>query len=223
MPTTRSPFQAVIFDLDGTLVDSEIVWEVVRREMAETDQIPWPDEATPAMMGMSTVKWSTYMATTVGFAGSPSEVAGRTIDLMRQRYLAGTIPILPGAREAVLRMAELGPVGIASSSPLVLIEAGMEELRITDVINAHVSTEQVERGKPAPDGYLRCAELLGVDPTRCMAVEDSSNGIRSALAAGMAVVCVPPAFHPPTPELLAQCTVLTGLDELTEELLQGIA
>ena len=216
-------FQAVIFDLDGTLADSEIVWHEVRAEMAADEGVPMPESATPAMMGMATLEWGAYMADVLGFEGTAQEVADRVIARMKDRYLTGRIPLLPGARESVLRMAELGPVGIASSSPLVLIEAGMEELRITDVINAHVSTEQVERGKPAPDGYLRCAELLGVDPTRCMAVEDSSNGIRSALAAGMAVVCVPPAFHPPTPELLAQCTVLTGLDELTEELLQGIA
>ena len=217
-----SPFQAVVFDVDGTLTDSEVLWDVVRRELAADDGIDYPDSATVAMMGMSTAEWSTYMADDMGYRGTPTEVAGRVIERMRQHYLDGRVPVMRGAREAVRAMASVGPVGVASSSPIVLIEAAMAELGITGVVQAHVSTEQVERGKPAPDGYLRCAEILGVDPTRCLAVEDSANGIRSALAAGMAVVCVPPAFHPPSDDLLARCTVLESLDELTPERLTTI-
>lgn len=223
MTASTSPFQAVIFDMDGTLTDSEEAWDVVRRGLADADGVPWPPEATTAMMGMSTQEWSSYLAETVGLPGSAEDSARRTIGAMRELYLSGRVELLPGARDAVRRMAALGPVGIASSSPVVLIEAGIAELDVADEVTAFVSTEQVGRGKPAPDGYLRCAELLGVEAARCLAVEDSSNGIRSALAAGMHVVCVPPAFHRPADDLLARCTVLDSLDELTADLLHRIA
>ena len=112
-------------------------------------------------------------------------------------------------------MADRYPVAIASSSPRVLIDAAVEALGIGDLLQATVSTEEVERGKPAPDGYLRACELLGVAPGEAVAVEDAPNGIRSALAAGMAVVAVPPHFHPPSAELLAEATVVESLDQLT--------
>lgn len=173
------------------------------------------------MMGMSTREWSTYLSEVVGLNGSPEDCARRTIDGMRKLYHGG-VGILPGAREAVRAMAELVPVGIASSSPVVLIEAAIEELGVGDVVSAHVSTEQVERGKPAPDGYLRCCELLGVDPTQCLAIEDSTAGIRSALAAGMGVVAIPQPFHQPSDELLARCTVLQDLTQLTPQRLREL-
>lgn len=207
---------AVIFDLDGTLTDTEPAWDRVRAELAAHDGVAYRPEYAVAMMGMSTREWSTYLSEVVGLDGSPEECARRTIDGMRALYHGG-VEILPGAREAVRAMAELMPVGIASSSPVVLIEAAIEELGIGDVVSAHVSTEQVERGKPAPDGYLRCCELLGVDPTKCLAIEDSTAGIRSALAAGMAVVAIPQPFHQPADELLARCTVLPDLTQLTPQ------
>lgn len=221
--SSQSPFAAVVFDMDGTLVDTETTWDEVRRELARQDGRPWPREATPAMMGMSTPEWSGYLSEVVGLHGDAEESARRTIGALAERYEAGTVTVLPGAREAVRAMAGLGPVGIASSSPVTLIEAGMRLLGIEDLVRAHVSTEQVERGKPAPDGYLRCCELLGVDAADCLAVEDSASGIRSALAAGMQVVAVPQDFHGPDEELLARCAaVLDSLTGLTPELLEGL-
>ncbi|GAB2474177.1 HAD family phosphatase [Luteococcus sediminum] len=220
--SSTSPFAAVVFDLDGTLTDTEHVWEQVRRRLAAEDGVDYPEDATPAMMGMSTAEWSAYMAETVGLKGTAENAARRVIQGMVDHYGEG-VTILPGARKAVARMAALGPVGIASSSPLVLIEKAIEVLGITDLVSAHVSTEQVERGKPAPDGYLRCAELLGADPTECVAVEDSTNGAVSALDAGMATIVVPPAFHPPSADVLARCTVIDSLDGLTVELLERMA
>ncbi|MFC6359709.1 HAD family phosphatase [Luteococcus peritonei] len=215
MSTTQQsrPFAAVVFDMDGTLVDTEPVWDQVRRQLAEEDGVPWPEQATAAMMGMSTQEWSSYLSEQVGLRSDAEQSARRTIDALVARYEAGTMEVLPGAREAVALAASRGPVGIASSSPVVLIEAGMRLLGITEVVKAHVSTEQVGRGKPAPDGYLRCCELLQVDPSRCLALEDSSNGIRSALAAGMTTVAVPQPFHRPDDELLDRCAAV--LDDLT--------
>jgi len=205
---------AIIFDLDGTLIDTEESWDIVRRGLARDAGLTWPDGATQAMMGMSTQEWSAYLVDAVGLPVTPDEAARLTIEAMAAHHRAG-VDVLPGAVEAVRRMADRYPVAIASSSPRVLIDAAVEALGIGDLLQATVSTEEVERGKPAPDGYLRACELLGVAPGEAVAVEDAPNGIRSALAAGMAVVAVPPHFHPPSAELLAEATVVESLDQLT--------
>ncbi len=210
-------FDAVIFDVDGTLVNTETLWDEVRRSLAASQGVSWPAEATVAMMGMNTEEWSAYLVEVVGIAGTPAEAAQATIEGMLQHYRQG-VPVLQGAVSALRRMARLVPIAIASSSPRVLIEAAAEMLQLNDLVQVIVSTGEVPRGKPAPDGYLRAAELLGVDPTRCVAVEDATSGIQSALAAGMRVVAVPQEFHRPPAELLAKTTVLESLDELTAEL-----
>lgn len=213
--------EAIVFDMDGTLTDTEEKWDVVRRGLAAEAGLPWPDGSTQAMMGMSTQEWSRHLSEVVGLPYGPEEAARRTIEGMAAEYRKG-VDVLPGAVESVRRMAERYPIAIASSSPRLLIETGVEVMGLADVISATVSTEECERGKPAPDGYLRACELLGVDPTRSVAVEDAPNGIRSALAAGMAVVAVPPHFHPPSQDLLDETTVLETLDELTHELVEGL-
>lgn len=213
--------EAIVFDMDGTLIDTEEKWDVVRRGLASEAGLPWPDGSTQAMMGMSTQEWSRHLSEVVGLPYEPEESARRTIEGMAAVYRRG-VDLLPGAVAAVRRMAERYPVAIASSSPRLLIETGIEVLGLSDVISASVSTEECERGKPAPDGYLKACELLGADPARSVAVEDAPNGIKSALAAGMAVVAVPPHFHPPSPELLAETTVLETLDGLTHELVEGL-
>ena len=214
---------AVVFDMDGILIETEPIWDEVRRGLAADEQRPWPDGATPAMMGMSTQEWSTYLATAVGLAGSAEEIATRVIDGVAARYAVG-LPVLPGAVAAVTRMAEQGPVAIASSSPRRMIDLVTERLGLTGVLAVTVSTEEVERGKPFPDGYLEACRLLAVDPARTVAVEDSTNGVRSAHAAGMVVICVPPAFHPPAADVQALAAAVLGtLDELDAALLERLA
>lgn len=213
--------QAIIFDMDGTLMETEEQWDVVRRQLAAENGIPWPEEATRAMMGMSTPEWGEYLAASVGLPMTATEAAEKTIDAMAAHHQAG-VELLPGAVESVRRMAAQYRLAIASSSPRRLIDAGVEAMGIGDVLSATVSTEEVAAGKPAPDGFLRAAELLGVAPGKCVAVEDSTNGVLSALAAGMTVVCVPPAFHPPAEEVLARTTVLASLDELTIDLIASL-
>ncbi|HHU40191.1 MAG TPA: HAD family phosphatase [Propionibacterium sp.] len=214
---------AIVFDMDGTLTDSEEEWDVVRRGLAEADGVPWPGEATQAMMGMSTPEWTAYLVEAVGLRGTAHEAGRRTIDGMADAYRSGRIPVLPGAVDAVRRMAAIAPLAVASSSPPELIEAGLDLLGVRDLVGVVVSTEEVERGKPHPDGFLEAASRLGVDPTTCVAIEDSTNGVKSALAAGMRTVVVPPRFHPPAAEVLDRAhAVIDDLDALTVELVHGL-
>ena len=214
---------AVVFDMDGILIESEPIWDIVRRRLASEDGLSWPDSSTPIMMGLSTREWAEHMTNVVGFSGSWEDVAQRTIDGVAGEYASGGLPILPGAVEAVRRMAGLAPTAIASSSPRRLIDLVVARLNLGDLLTATVSTEEVSRGKPFPDGYLRACELLDVDPSRSVAVEDSTNGIRSAHSAGLAVVCVPPGFHPPAEATLRLCSaVLETLDDLTVDLVRSL-
>lgn len=214
---------AVVFDMDGTLTDTEHIWDVVRRGLAASEGLPWPEEASTAMMGMATQQWSTYLSDVVGLSGTPQDAARRTIEGMQLAYRTG-IELLPGATEAVRRMAAHWPLGLASSSPRVLIDAALEYMGVTDAFLASVSTEEVGgAGKPAPDVYLEVCRRLGVDPSQALAVEDAPNGILAAHAAGMAVVAIPPHFHPPTPDVLAVAdVVIDSLDELTVELVSDL-
>ncbi|WP_432559505.1 HAD family hydrolase [Granulicoccus sp. GXG6511] len=216
-------FEAFVFDMDGVLTDTESLWDEVRRGLAADAGLAWPEEATDAMMGMSTPEWSAYLVDTVGLPGPPERAATEVIDAMAARYHE-QLPTLPGAVAAVRRIAGIMPIGLASSSPRRLIDAVLAELELVDLFTATVSTEEVERGKPAPDGYLRACALLGVDPARCAAVEDSSNGLRAAHAAGMTVIAVPHPWHRPAEDALAlAAAVLESLDELDESLLVRLA
>lgn len=214
---------AVVFDMDGVLTDTETIWDGVRRGLAEADGVPWPPGATEAMLGMSTPEWARYLAEVVGVHGSPAQVAERTISTMAARYREH-LPTLPGAVAAVRRMAKRWPVGLASSSPRRLIDTVLTELGLAAVFSATVSTEEVAAGKPAPDGYLRVCELLRIDPTQAVAIEDSSNGLRSAAAAGMRVIAVPhPAFPPAADALDLAAATIEHLDELTPEFVAGLS
>lgn len=213
--------QAVVFDMDGTLTDTEHLWDEVRRGLAAEAGIEWDEQYTKTMMGMSTPEWSRYLSEKVGIPMPPEEAARATVQGMVEHYQTG-VSVMPGAVEAVRRMAERYPLAIASSSPRLLIETAAEVLEITDCLKATVSTEEVPRGKPAPDGYMRACELLDVLPGHSVAVEDSTNGILAALNAGMTVVSVPQAMHPAEDDVLSRTTHIQTLDELTHELVEGL-
>lgn len=214
---------AVVFDLDGTLTDTEHIWDVVRRGLADAEGLPWPDEATRAMMGMSTQQWSAYLSDVVGLAGTADDAARKTVEGMVAAYERG-LEVLPGAVDAVVRMHSRWPLGLASSSPRVLIEAAVAAMGVADLFVTTVSTEELEGvGKPAPDVYLEVCRRIGVAPDRAVAVEDAHNGILSAHAAGLKVVAIPPHFNPPPASTLALADVVVdSLDGLTLDLVAGL-
>ncbi|MEW2357473.1 HAD family phosphatase [Spirillospora sp. NPDC029432] len=215
--------QAVVFDLDGVLIDSEPVWEEVRRRYVADHGGRWLPDTQKRLMGMSTEEWATYLATDLVDGPAPEEVAFEVIDRMRRRY-AESVPVLPGAVEAVRRIADRYPLGLNSSSPRALIDLVLGELGVAALFRATVSTEEVDEGKPAPDGYLMVAAQLEAPPGACVAVEDSSNGLRSAHAAGMRVIAVPRPSYPPDPDALALAShTADDLDALTLDLVAGTA
>jgi HAD superfamily hydrolase (TIGR01509 family) len=173
------------------------------------------------MMGMSSTEWSRYMHDVIGLAAPPDEINAEVERRLLARYRE-SLPLLRGAVEAVQRLAEHWPLGLASSSNREVIDAVLEMAGIAKYFRATVSSEEVEHGKPAPDVYLEAARRLGVEPNRCVAVEDSRNGILSARAAGMRVIAIPNPHYPPSADVLGQADlVLHSLEELTPERLSA--
>ena len=207
--------EAVVFDLDGVLIDSEPVWEQVRRQFVAEHGGHWAAGAQQRLMGMSTGEWARYLGEDLGAGLTPETIAALVVDQMKARY-AEHVPFMPGAVSAVRRLAARWPLGLASSSPPVLIGAVLDGAGLRDCFAVTMSTEQVAHGKPAPDIYLAVTERLGRPPQRCAAVEDSANGLRSAAAAGLRVIAVPHPRYPPGADALSLATlVLPSLTELT--------
>ena len=209
--------EAVVFDLDGVLIQSEELWNEVREQLAQERGGRYDAQAQRDMMGMSSPEWSRYMHEVVGLPESPDEIMGEVVALMEARYRE-ELPLIAGAVEAVERLAVRWPLGLASSSNRVLIDLVLELSGLNRFFKATVSSEEVARGKPAPDVYLEACRRLGVEPTRAAAVEDSHAGIASAKAAGMRVVAIPNPSFPPGDAALANADLVLGsLDELTPE------
>jgi HAD superfamily hydrolase (TIGR01509 family) len=209
--------EAVIFDLDGVLLDSEQVWDEAREQLAEERGGRWHENAQRDMMGMSSLEWSLYMHDVIGLPEPPEEISQEVVRRLASLYRQH-LPLLPGAREAIERLAMRWPLGLASSSNRELIDLVLELMGVAHLFRATVSSEEVPRGKPAPDVYLEAARRLGVDPAHAAAIEDSENGIRAAKAAGMRVLAIPNEHFPPAEEALAQAdVVLRSLAELVPE------
>ena len=204
--------KAVVFDLDGVLIDSEPVWEQVRRQVVADHGGQWAPDSQRRLMGMSTGEWAAYLSEELGVSLTPGQVADLVISEMAARY-AEHLPLMPGAVDAVRRLAARWPLGLGSSAPATLIQTVLVTAGLRDDFAVVMSTEQVAAGKPAPDIYLAVTQRLDQDPADCAAIEDSTNGLKSAAAAGLAVVAVPHPSYPPDPAALAQATLV--LDNLT--------
>ena len=215
--------KAVVFDLDGVLVDSEPVWEQVRRGLVAERGGHWPPDAQRRLMGMSTPEWARYLSEDLGVGLPPDQVAIQVIDRMTARYTEH-VPLMDGAVAAVHRVAARWPLAVASSAPAVLIQTVLQFAGLRSCFSVVMSTEQVAHGKPAPDIYLAVTAALGCPPPACAAVEDSSNGLRSAAAAGLRVIAIPQPQYPPDPDALARASlVLPSLAGLTADAVAALA
>ena len=215
--------EAVIFDLDGVLLESEEVWNAVRDAFVRERGGRYDAEMQRAIMGMSSPEWSRYLHEVAGIPDEPEAINAEIVRRMLVAY-GERLPLMPGAVETVRRIGERFPLGLASSSNRVLIDRVLETAGLTALFRATVSSEEVSHGKPAPDVYLEAAGRLGVAPHRCAAVEDSHGGIRAAKAAGMRVVAIPNPSYPPGADALAHADVVLGsLAELTPDVVCGSA
>jgi HAD superfamily hydrolase (TIGR01509 family) len=206
-----------VFDLAGVLDDSEQAWDAARRDVVARHGGTWKDSATRDMLGMSSREWPRYVVEELGAQLTPQEVNTAVVGAMMAGYREA-LPLLPGAREAVRRLADEFALGLASSSNREVIDLVLDEMGVAACFAASVSSEEVGRGKPAPDVYLEAARRLGVPPDGCTAIEDSENGLRSAHAAGMRVIAIPNPHFPPDPAALALADLeLPDLDALTPD------
>jgi HAD superfamily hydrolase (TIGR01509 family) len=214
---------AVVFDLDGLLLDTEELWDQAREQLAEERAGRWHPGAQRDMMGMSSREWSRYMHDVIGLRESPEEINELVVARMAALY-EKRLPLVDGAVEAVERLAARWPLGLASSSNRPLIDLALELAGLAPLFRVTVSSEEVAAGKPAPDVYLEASRRLGVEPECAAAVEDSHNGIRSARRAGMVVVAIPNRRFPPGEEALREAdAVVESLEELTPEVVEAAA
>jgi HAD superfamily hydrolase (TIGR01509 family) len=213
--------EAVIFDLDGVLLDSEQVWNQAKEQLVRERGGRWRDEAPRDMMGMSSPEWSAYLRDELGVDLDPQVISDEVVRRLERIY-RDELPLLDGAVEAVERLAGHWPLGLASSSNREIIDLFLELSGLAPTFAVTISSEEVERGKPAPDVYLEAARRLEAEPSRCVAIEDSENGIRAAHAAGMRVLALPNPHYPPDPEALADADEVIGsLHALTPERVAG--
>ena len=213
--------EAVVFDLDGVIVDSEQVWDAAREGLARERGGRWHDKAQQDMMGMSSVEWSRYMHDVIGLKDPPEEISAEVVRRLEATYRE-ELPLIDGAPEAVARLVERWPLAVASSSNRPIIDLVLELGGLDRYFEATVSSEEVPRGKPSPDVYLEAASRLGADPTKTAAVEDSRNGILSAKAAGMRVIAIPNKRFLPGEDALAEAdVVLESISELAPAAVEG--
>lgn len=194
---------AVVFDMDGVLVESEHLWEGLWTAFAAERGAQWGPEQTKSCQGMSAPEWARFLTGFAGGGDSAEDTEREVVDGMIRALEGGEIDLLPGARQMITDAAALGPIALASSAPRRVIDAVLAHHSVDHHFKATVSSAEVPRGKPSPDVYLAAAEKLGVPAADCLAVEDSSNGLRAAAAAGMTVVAIPNPTYPPAEDALA--------------------
>ena len=213
--------EAVVFDLDGVIVDSEQVWDAAREAVARERGGRWHEQAQQDMMGMSSTEWSRYMHDVIGLQNPPEEISAEVVRRLEATYRE-ELPLIDGAPEAIARLAQRWPLAVASSSNRPIIDLVLELSGLDRFFRVTVSSEEVQHGKPSPDVYLEAALRLGVDPEHTVAVEDSHNGILAAKAGGMRVVAIPNGRYPPGEGALAEAdVVLEDISELTPEAVEG--
>jgi HAD superfamily hydrolase (TIGR01509 family) len=214
--------RAVIFDLDGVLIDSEERWTEAKRGFVEETGGRWRDDAAQAMLGMSSTEWSRYLHDDLDVPLPPEEINAAVVARMLEDYRRD-LPLIDGAVDAVRRLGSRWVLGLATSSNREVIDVVLEAAGLAGAFVATISSEEVARGKPAPDVYLEAAARLDVAPREAAAIEDSTNGLRAAEAAGLAVVAIPNPAYPPGEEALAAAdVVLDSISELTSATIEAL-
>ena len=213
---------AVVFDLDGVLIESEQVWDTAREELVRERGGKWDERATTDMMGMSSKEWSSYMHDRLGVPMTPVEINHDVVRRVAAAY-QDHLPLLPHAVETVQKLARRWRLGVASSSNRPIIELVLDRMGVRNCFDTVVSSEEVANGKPAPDVYLAVAGELDIDPKDCVAIEDSTNGIKAAVAAGMRTIAVPNRqFRPDDGVLATAAAVVPSLAEVTVDLIASL-
>jgi HAD superfamily hydrolase (TIGR01509 family) len=209
--------EAVVFDLDGVLLESEQIWAAAKRELTEQCGGSWKSAAEHQMLGMSSPEWSSYMQAELGLRMSQDQISSAVVELMMRRYRE-QLPLIAGADGGVRRLAACWALALASASNREIIDLVLELAGWGDLFAVTVSAEEVDHGKPEPDVYLEAVHRLGSPADLCVAVEDSSAGIRSASAAGLGVIAIPNRSYPPDSRSLALAdVVLESISELDAE------
>ncbi|MDQ3128640.1 MAG: HAD family phosphatase [Chloroflexota bacterium] len=191
--------RAVIFDLDGVIVDSEIWWDEVRQAFARDHGRPWTQADQHAVMGSNSAQWSATMRERLDLDVADADIEAAIVNGVVGRYERDGPPTIAGAVDAVRRIAADRRTALASSSHRRVIDAALAATGLTDLFDAVVSSDEVAHGKPAPDVFLAAAGRIGIPPGEVLVVEDSLNGLRAAKAAGMATVLIPNLSVPPAP------------------------
>ena len=216
------PTAAVVFDLDGVLIESEQVWDTAREDLVRERGGTWDERATTDMMGMSSKEWSSYMHDRLDVPMTPAEIDDDVVRRVAAAY-GEHLPLLPHAVETVRELGERWRLGVASSSNRPIIELVLDRMGVRDRFAAVVSSEEVRNGKPAPDVYLAAARELAVDPKDCASIEDSTNGIKAAVAADMKTIAVPNRQFRPADDVLASAAVVVPfLAEVTPDLVASL-
>ena len=208
----------IIFDLDGVIVDTEQVWSDVRREFATANGGHWTQAVdAPKVMGANSMQWAAAMRENNGVDLPVDEIYRGIVGGVRASYERHLV-VMPGAPEAIAALARVYKLGVASSSPLELIEYVLELVGVRGHFTQTISSDEVGVGKPEPDVYLEACRRLGTVPARAAGVEDSTNGLKAVHAAGMAVVAIPHPHFPASAEALALADlVIHSMSELTAE------
>jgi HAD superfamily hydrolase (TIGR01509 family) len=217
------PIQAVLFDMDGVLVDSEEYWWQSRVAFAQERGLTWTMDDQRKCMGSATIEWGRLMherlAPEMTVQAIMDDVIARVIARLRAR-----LPVLPGAVEAVRQAAGAYRVALVSGSPTAVIDCVMDLTGLEQSFETIVYGDTIPRGKPAPDIYLEAAARLGVPPAQCVGIEDSANGLKALKAAGMHAIAVPsPGFPLAEPILALADHVLPSLEAFSLELVRGLS
>jgi HAD superfamily hydrolase (TIGR01509 family) len=212
---TTSPVQAVVFDLDGIILDSEQTWNEARTQLARQYGRTWTHRDQVDMMGSSPRTWPAQMAQKLSLPLAPEDIRQSVVGTLLESYKR-SLPIVPRAPEVARALATNWPLGLASSSDRAVIDYVLELADLSNLFTVTVSSEEVDNGKPSPDIYLETCRRMGVDPKNCVAIEDSWSGLVSAASAGLAVIAIPNKTYQPSREFVQLADVtLQDISDLT--------